>query len=1042
MNLFFKRSNLCGNFLKILSVLFILYPVYTFAQFTEFHPELQWYTIKGKHVEVHFHKGAERTAKLVAKIADEVWGPLTGLYHYHPETVHYVIKDIDDYSNGATYFFDNKIEIWASPLDFDLRGAHNWLRNVVTHELTHMFQLQSSMKITRRVPAAFLQILNYEGVRRPDILYGYPNFVVSYPLSNVNVPSWFAEGTAQYNRKDFDYDDWDTHRDMILRSYALDGDMLTWNQMGEFGKTSLGNESVYNSGFALTRYISQKYGEDKLREITQALSKLGNFTIDAAFEDVLGKDGNQIYKEWKDYVTKDYKKRSQKVLENLVVGDTISSVGFGNFYPTFIDSGAKFLYISNKNEDYFSPSNIYVYDLKTKTEKVLVSNVRSTVGKVNGKDEVIYSRVSEDNPNWDNLHDLYSYNIKKDKEKRLTFGLRANDPNVSHDGKKIVFLFEKDGTINLAMVDINGKNYRQITNFNNGERVFNPKFSSDDSYIVFGYAYKGGRKIAMIDSNGTNFKMILNEYYDDRNPCFDKDGNLIYASDVTGIFNLYSFNLNTKEKKQLTNVIGGTFMPSIDDKGNILYAGYTSTGYKIFEISPEQQKNVKVGNNYVWIEDPPLNHDKPNGDLTSVEIDTMKNYHDKVTPDYKVEKYKGAFSTLSFYPFIRYDNYSTTNKFIEKIKPGVIVSSSDMLDRYSLLAGGSIDLRGERDLFLEFDYRNKLPLLFDAGIKPELSLELYNISRLANINVYFGADTIGNTVHYDNIVPTSISYNLFEADLAAKQRIFSRGQNLEFRFIFSQYSALLNSFILPNINQLYPATNDDYLISRNFQITYDADFYKSYIDDDINPIGASLELKYNYEMNKFNNEGKYEVVNGLLEPAYNDFNFSRLELNSKINMGVARHSTLNFRLRAGTIFGPPVPDFFDFYLGGISGFRAYPFYSLAGNEIGWLDVTYRFPLFENIDARFGHLYLDKIFFSVFGDLGDAWNGNIPSLNNFKKGAGAEIRLMLNSYYTYPTSVFFSAAYGFDKFNVNVDDLKIGYGKEWRFYGGILFDFDF
>ena len=48
----------------------------SFAQFTEFHPELEWYTIKGKHCMVHFHEGAERTARVVAKIADEVIGPL------------------------------------------------------------------------------------------------------------------------------------------------------------------------------------------------------------------------------------------------------------------------------------------------------------------------------------------------------------------------------------------------------------------------------------------------------------------------------------------------------------------------------------------------------------------------------------------------------------------------------------------------------------------------------------------------------------------------------------------------------------------------------------------------------------------------------------------------------------------------------------------------------------------------------------------------------------------------------------------------------
>ncbi len=139
--------------------------------------------------------------------------------------------------------------------------------------------------------------------------------------------------------------------------------------MGVFGKTSLGNESVYNSGFALTRYISQKYGEDKLRKITKDLGKLTNFTIDAAFKDVLGKDGDQIYNEWKSFLVNSYKKRSEAVLSNLVAGDTIAKVGFGNFYPIYSKDGKKVLYISNKTADYFGQAGIYEYDLQTKKGK-------------------------------------------------------------------------------------------------------------------------------------------------------------------------------------------------------------------------------------------------------------------------------------------------------------------------------------------------------------------------------------------------------------------------------------------------------------------------------------------------------------------------------------------------------------------------------------------------------------------------------------------------------------------------------------------------
>ncbi len=1023
----------------IITILF-LFQIKAYSQFTEFHPELKWFTIKGKHVEVHFHQGAGRTARIAAKIADEVWGPLTSLYHYDPGIVHFVIKDIDDYSNGATYFFDNKIEIWTSALNFDLRGAHNWLRNVITHEFTHMVQIQAAMKLTRTVPAVFLQAMNYEDERRPDILYGFPNFIVSYPIATVNVPSWFAEGTAQYNRKDFNYDNWDTHRDMILRSYALNGNMLTWNQMGVFDKTSLGNESVYNAGFALTRYLSQKYGEDKLREITKALGKPFNFTIDAAFKDVLGKDGNQIYDEWKNFVTEGYEKRSKKVLENLVTGDEIRDVGFGNFFPTFSPDGSKFAYISNKTSDYLGLSSAYIYDFATKKDKLIAQNVRSTLSWVPGKDEIIYSKISDNNPNWYNVHDIFVYNYKTDEEKRLTHDLRANQPSVSHDGKHIVFIFEKDGTTNLGMVDINGKHFKQITNFRNGEQVYQPKFSPNDSYILFDYSYAENRDIAKIDTNGNNYRFVIKNDHDNRNAVFNKNGDLIFCSDSTGIFNLYSLNLKSGMKKQLTNVIGSVFMPSIDTKGDILYSGYTSKGFKIYEITPKEQGKVKEGYSYKWVNNPPLGKDKPNGDIQNFNLKKLIHYNDYDVPNYQAEPYKGEFTKLSFFPFIRYDNYNTSNSFFEKLKPGVYVSSSDMLDKYSFFAGGAINARLERDLFLIFNYRDKIPLLFNLGIRPELAFEVYNISRKANTTVSFGADTVGTTVNYDYQIPTDVSYNLLEFDFSAKQKIFTRNQNLEFKYIFSRYSANLGSFTLPD-GTLYPSTNDNYLIGNNFQLKYTLDALVPSVDAEINPVGTTLDLTYNYELNKFNPNGNYTVENGMLQPVFDNFNFSRLELNTKMHFALSKHQTLTGGLRLGTIFGPTVPDFFDFYLGGLVGMKAYPFYALSGNRIAWFNLTYRFPLWKNIDTRIGQLYIDKMFLSFYGDLGNAWNNKLPAFDQFKKGAGAEIRIHMNSYYIFPTDLFFNAAYGFDKFTKEFFGKDITYGKEWRFYGGLLFGFD-
>ncbi|NLT52578.1 MAG: biopolymer transporter Tol [Ignavibacteria bacterium] len=1028
--------------LFVLLSLFSSYKI--FAQFNEYHPEYDWYTIKGKNVEVHYHEEAERTARVVAKIADEVWGPITSLYQYEPDKVHYVIKDIDDYSNGATYFFDNKIEIWASALDFDLRGTHNWLRNVITHEFTHMVQIQAAMKISRSIPAIYLQFLNYEDKRRPDILYGFPNFVASYPVATVNMPAWFAEGTAQYQRKELNYENWDSHRDMILRCYALDDKMLTWDEMGVFGKTSLGNESVYNSGFALTRYISGIYGEDKLRLITEKLGKLTNFTVDAAFKDVLGKDGDEIYDEWKDFITKDYNARTSGLRNNLVEGEQIGKEGFGNFYPVFTEDGSKVFYLSNKGMDYLSLTSLYEYNLKSGEEKLISPKVKTTASLIPGTKKIVYSKLDDDNPRWVNIHDLYVYDTETEEETRITFGLRANNSFVSNDGKNIVFVYQKDGTTNIGMVNIDGKNFRRITVFENGEQVFNPRFSPDDSFIVFGFAEGNGQDIYKIDTNGTNLTAVLNEKYEERNPVFGKDGKFYYSSDKTGIFNIYRKDLETGEETQITNVTGGAFMPATDSYGNIAYAGYTSSGYKLCYLKNENL--VQVSPEYSYQSGGVIFTDeKAKGDIANFNIDYLKNYNDRETPDYEKKRYSGSFTKIMAVPFIRYDNYSTGNTTLEKFKPGVYLMSSDMLNRMDIFAGGSINSRMERDLFLQFNYRNKLPLIYNLGLKPELSLELYSISRKADADIMFNVDSTSGTAIADYQLKTEVAYNLFEFDIAAKHRLFIENSNIEFRYIYSRYTSTVGSFNYYSfVEEKYlnsPAFNDVYLKGSNFQIKYTFSAEMPYIDSDINPIGMETEITYNYEMNKFNSTQEYEYDESVgYIGKYTDFDFHKLDFLQKNYFSLGKGHTLNATLRAATIFGPTVDDFFDFYLGGLIGMKAYPFYAISGNELGWFNLSYRFPLYRNIDSRLGHIYIDKIFMSVYGDIGNAWNGKMPSLNKFKKGAGAELRIQMNSFYLFPTTLFFNAAYSFDTVEKVVRRETVKYGKEWQFYGGILFDF--
>ncbi|HMQ79869.1 MAG TPA: biopolymer transporter Tol, partial [Ignavibacteria bacterium] len=357
-------------------LLLLLISTVTFSQF-EPNPELEWFTIETDHFYIHYHKGTERTAKLTAKIAEEIYGPITSLYKYAPEDkTSWIINDESDISNGATDYYGNRIEIASASLDFDLRGTHNWLRNVITHEYTHVIQVQASMKFSTKFPSLYIQFLNYEKERRPDVLYGYPNTIISYPISGVGVPAWYAEGTAQYQRQQLGYDYWDAHRDMILRMRVLGDKMLSWEDMGQFASvTTYKAESIYNSGFALTRYIAEKYGEDKLREVSENLGDLTRINSEGAFKKAIGKDGSGLYNEWKAYLKQDYKEKVAGIKQLQVEGKIIADVGFANYYPQFSPDGKKITYLSNKEYDYGSTS-MFIHNVGSgKDDELLIASV-------------------------------------------------------------------------------------------------------------------------------------------------------------------------------------------------------------------------------------------------------------------------------------------------------------------------------------------------------------------------------------------------------------------------------------------------------------------------------------------------------------------------------------------------------------------------------------------------------------------------------------------------------------------------------------------
>ncbi len=99
--------------------------------------------------------------------------------------------------------------------------------------------------------------------------------------------------------------------------------------------------------------------------------------------------------------------------------------------------------------------------------------------------------------------------------------------------------------------------------------------------------------------------------------------------------------------------------------------------------------------------------------------------------------------------------------------------------------------------------------------------------------------------------------------------------------------------------------------------------------------------------------------------------------------------------------------------------------------------TWRFPILPDVRKQFLHLYFDKVYGALYGDVGKAWDDKfddpdpIFQRQGLLRDVGGQLRFDLISYYTVPTRVQMDLAYGID---------EVKGTSPWKFYMTVLFGY--
>jgi hypothetical protein len=946
------------------------------AQFDANHPELDWHVVETEHFKIYYHQGLDKLSSRATAAAEEAYGPVTTFYNFEPdEKVRLILKDTDDYANGGAYYYHNTIEIWVTNLDFGLRGTTDWLRNVITHEFTHIVSLQTARKGSRRMPAVFFHYLRYQGEgKRDDILDGYPNILTSYAVPMTVIPPWFAEGTAQYMAPGVQHDYWDSHRDMILRQAILNNTLLTPAEMGVFGsKTGLGFEKVYDHGYALTLYIVNTFGREKLGELYRNMAMLWRTDFNGAIQNALGISGDDLHAGWKASLEERYALQKANLDARPALGDRIHDEGYLNLHPRWSPDGTRLAFLTNEGNDYGRTRLVTYTFADSSTQMVAPSAVTAFDWSADGE-RFLYARHSQNNKTGSRLWNLYTIDPEAkgssfyqsfkgavglgkattQGESQLTHDLRAIHPAYSPDEKQIAFVKNGGGNTNLGILTIASGDIQYLTHFEDGSQVFTPTWSPDGSQIAFSIYHPGlTRDIATISPAGGDHTIRISSTGTDRDPSWTPDGSgLVFSSDHDGIFNLYNANY------------GGAFQPHINSKDQrIAFSHYGKNAYEIRVIDDRG----------LW-------------EPVSLDLFKIQTQHKPVAAYSPTSRpYKGEYSTTTIMPRFAIDS--------GKLKAGFVAGSDDILDEQRLFVSGMFAHDFDMDLYAVYEYRKKRPTFFVEAYRLARHVEEDVVNRNENFRIYNRSFVLGGV------------------ELGGKYQM-RRGGLFDARFVYnrsgtSQDVALFNGI---GRTELGATTLNGFDIA----MAYHLDAVGRSRDSEINPrTGRQLTLHYdryfNFALNGFDENSS------ILVEQYQNFFYNQYSFNwNEFVPGPGRSA---FSIRAfGGLIDKEVDDTFDFFIGGLPGMKGYSFYSLEGRRAFILRAAYRFPILSRIDRQTGPIYSDQLYGAFFAGLGRAWDGNAEDAllkRGWKREIGAQLRYDATSFYLFPTRASLDIAYGFD-----------------------------
>ena len=638
-------------------------------------PFQRWKTLESEHFVVHYDERLTDIAERVAVLAERAHVEMVPAFDHEPDgKTHIVITDDGDGANGfARVIPRNLIHIFApSPTGLSaLADYDDWYYLLVAHEYAHILHLDS----IGGLPALYNRIFGKTWA---------PNQIQ---------PRWLIEGIATY--KESEVTSGGRTRNslfhMYLRAAHLAGEPLRLDHITTGPRKWPHGNAAYLYGSHFLKYVFDRYGADKLAELSWAYGEEAvPWGLNRAIERAVGKRYPELYAEWRDYLRDVYEMQRQAVERRGVrEGRRLTFSGESSFNPRYTRAGDALIW---RESDGMREARFLRMPVGWNASRATTYAVLHRSGEYDllSDGSMVVEQTARYRYHY-RYQDLYRYEPGRGSRTRLTRGLRARDPAVSPDESTIAFVVAGRGRRDLALMPLRPGADHEILWSGPGrfDQVYSPAWSPDGRTIAFSAWTEGGaRDIYLYDVEVREARPLWRSRALDTNPTFGPAGRYLYfASDRSGIYNIYAYDLETEELHQVTNVLGGALVPAVSPDGQRLaYVGYTHRGHDLYEIALDPSR---------WLAPEPYLDDRP--DPVVVENDEF--------PISEPRRYR-PLETLAPQSYSLSSEISSASRAL-----GVQTSGSDVIGRHAYSLAATLDDEGDVSAAVSYSYNRLWPSL-------------------------------------------------------------------------------------------------------------------------------------------------------------------------------------------------------------------------------------------------------------------------------------------------------------------------------------------